>query len=272
AKRIINEKTFIPPKEFIIFDGQKGEEYDAVSDVVFSPDSKNFIYSAKDGAKNVIVFDNKKTETCYGLIDNIHFSEDGSKLIYNAMAGQEIWLVVDGISDGISPCEKKDFKPLISQRLEVCNKIADLSAKQACYLDYARETGDYSICEDQIFDQINKVVCYSNAATKADTIVICSYAKNQDIMDKCYAAVPPGINHNINRCDQVQNPESKDTCLLNVAITNKDKTICDSLVTQRDPCYSNVAIAKNDLSLCNLVKEDFFKQSCIKLINQVNKQ
>ncbi len=272
AKRIINEETFIPLKEFIIFNEQKGQEYDAVSNLVFSPDSKHFIYSAKDGKKNTIIFDNQNTETCYSLIDNIHFSEDGSKLIYNAMVGQEIWLIVDDINDGISFCEKKDFKPLISQKLEECNKVVDLTAKQSCYLDYAKETGNYSICEDQVFDQVNKVICYSNVAIGADSIVICSYAKNQDTMDKCYAAVPPGINHNINRCNQVQNQESKEICLLNVAITNKDKTICDSLLTQRDPCYSNVAIAKKDLSLCNLIKEDFFKQYCLNSINQANKQ
>jgi len=271
-KRIINEKTFIPPKEFIIFDGQQGPEYDAVSNLVFSPDGKNFVYSAKDGAKNFIIYNNQKTETCYGLIANIHFSEDGSKLIYNAMVGQEIWLVVDDMGDGISFCEKKDFKPLISQKLEECNKIADLSAKQSCYLDYANKTGDYSICEDQIFDQINKVICYSSVAIRGDNIVLCNYAKDQSIIDKCYAAVPPGVNHSVGRCDQVQNSESKDTCLLNVAVTNKDKTICDGLSTQRDPCYSNVAIAKNDLSLCNLIKEDFFKRSCIKVINQANSQ
>jgi len=80
-------------KQFMVVDGKEEKQYDDIGYAVFSPDSKRVAYVAVLG-KWFIVVDGKKGKSH----DNIRvpvFSPDSKRMIYRAILGNTEFIIVD---------------------------------------------------------------------------------------------------------------------------------------------------------------------------------
>jgi WD40 repeat protein len=91
-------------KYFGVMDKIEGKKYDKVRSIDFTPDSKRITYIAKEGKKSFVVIDHKEgakyeyldqKEVCTGKI----IFDSPNKLLYNAMKGDEIYLICEKIQE-----------------------------------------------------------------------------------------------------------------------------------------------------------------------------
>jgi len=85
-------------KFWVVVDGRRSEEYDSVSDPVFSPDGRSIAYAATKGGKSFIVMDGKRLPEYAGVQDPV-ISPDGRKAAYAAAQGGK-WVMVAGDKPG----------------------------------------------------------------------------------------------------------------------------------------------------------------------------
>ena len=85
---------------------QKGENCEAVSFPVFSPDSKRVAYRGTQGGKTFIVIDGVKGNSYDRIIESMAFSPDSKHFAYGALLDKKWFVVVDGVAgkehDGIN--------------------------------------------------------------------------------------------------------------------------------------------------------------------------
>lgn len=94
-------------KRMAVVDGRRGPEFDAITDLVFSPDGRRLAYEAawlhrEDASKPdtwfVVVDDEPKPEYDGLLRGSFAFSGDGRHFAYSASRGNKRLLVVDGFA------------------------------------------------------------------------------------------------------------------------------------------------------------------------------
>ena len=69
-------------KQFVVVDGTRGEEYDTVGTLVFSPDGRSVAHAASRDGKSFIVVDGKPLEPFESVQDPV-FSPDGRQVAYS---------------------------------------------------------------------------------------------------------------------------------------------------------------------------------------------
>ncbi len=83
----------------VLKDGIEQNKYDGfISKLTFSPNSKHLAYIVRQNKKRFIVLNGIEFEK-YDEIYNFSFSEDNRHLIYNAIDGRDIYLVVEEIKE-----------------------------------------------------------------------------------------------------------------------------------------------------------------------------
>ncbi len=84
-------------KLYIVTNGEKSKDYDAIGMLTFSPDGKRFAYAAYIKGKAFLVIDGEKSKKSYDEIDFLTFSPDGKRLAYVAKEKNKMFVVVDGV-------------------------------------------------------------------------------------------------------------------------------------------------------------------------------
>lgn len=106
-----DKKNLISTQEqFIVADYKEGKKYGYVSEPIFSPDSKNFVYIARGKEissellfEEFIVVNNKEGKRYEYIFDPV-FSSDGKYICYGAVVkgengNKEIWWIADKLED-----------------------------------------------------------------------------------------------------------------------------------------------------------------------------
>ncbi len=86
-------------KEFVVVDGMAQPERDAnILFPIFSPDGKHFSYVAQqqNNQKVLVIMDGKELSQ-YDKVWEPRFTKDGKYLIYNALTGRDLWLIVNNV-------------------------------------------------------------------------------------------------------------------------------------------------------------------------------
>lgn len=82
--------------------------------------------------------------------------------------------------------------------------------------------------------------------------------------DLCLVYVA-STNKDVSLCAGVQDPGTRDGCVSGVAVAKRDPSLCPSL---GDPfyvnnCYMQIAVAANDAAICNNIVDSFAKENCV---------
>lgn len=143
--------------------------------------------------------------------------------------------------------------------ISYCGKIVDEDFRDACYYYLAQYNTEPEICENMEPTTVNENGGISNSLT-----------------DSCYEDIFNLIEfeHTLSDCDKIISQRSKNDCLINYAVENKDISICDQVDpnfglntgTDQEWCISQVASAMIDGSLCEEISSSEMKQSCNKAI------
>jgi hypothetical protein len=80
----------------LVQDGNNGNEYSEIGDLVFSLDSRRSVYCAKKGGSFVAVIDGKEGQE-YDRVDWAAISHDSRHVAYNARLFDKDTVVVDGV-------------------------------------------------------------------------------------------------------------------------------------------------------------------------------
>ena len=86
----------IEGRYFVISDGKEQKKYERIFNLTFSPDSKHFAYTAKQGENWLVVFDGTEQKK-YNDIGELTFSPDGKHFAYTAKQGGSWFVVFDGV-------------------------------------------------------------------------------------------------------------------------------------------------------------------------------
>ncbi len=96
-----------------------------------------------------------------------------------------------------------------------------------------------------------------------------------DLKDTCIANVAD-TQRNKDYCQQIINVRIKDKCYSNIAKSLNDKLICDEIVTdaERDSCYITFVLDNKDYSVCEKVINKYLKQSCesLRQLDEIKKK
>lgn len=67
-----------------------------------------------------------------------------------------------------------------------------------------------------------------------------------------------GFFGGIDTCSEMEYGASRDECFVDVAIRERDESLCDEISDDgvKYPCYSAVAVLKRDISICMKLPED----------------
>jgi Tol biopolymer transport system component len=103
SKRIVykgrTEKTKHNEKWCAVIDGKKGNVYDKIFDLIFSPDSKNIAYAVLKNNEMALVINGKETVFYYRYGMPV-FSPDSKRLAYTYQKKKQHHLIVDGKHKG----------------------------------------------------------------------------------------------------------------------------------------------------------------------------
>lgn len=101
-------------------------------------------------------------------------------------------------------------------------------------------------------------------AITAKNANICQQEKHDYFKFRCYHALAVSLR-NPDICKLIDDSETtKADCYLNLAVINKDLTLCDqaAIVSQnialKEVCYTQLAAYKNDASICSSLPEDIY--------------
>lgn len=85
-------------KEFAVVDGIAQPERDAnLIFLTFSPDGKHFFYVAQQNNQKSSVIMDEKELSQYDKVWEPRFTKDGKNLVYNALLGKDLWLIVNSV-------------------------------------------------------------------------------------------------------------------------------------------------------------------------------
>lgn len=140
----------------------------------------------------------------------------------------------------------------------VCATIQDKGDRIACFLSFALNEKNSSICNNS---ESGMDWCYKQVAEVKEDISLCSKIKSQKIKDRCYKDVAKG---NLSVCDMIHFQVTIDSCYSSVATTMKDLSICELIQDQdhKDNCYRSVAFALKNISVCDKIQKQYTKDDC----------
>jgi len=133
-----------------------------------------------------------------------------------------------------STLQKVTDRAIENKEPSSCERIADLSRKQQCYLSLAKATKTYSLCEQSGWSDECKVLiaqehgdssicpslgtleskndCFFKVGQKLNDVLYCrKIEQNDQKKDICIVAVAKGLQ-NLSLCSQVTNPTLQNVC------------------------------------------------------------
>ncbi len=129
----------------------------------------------------------------------------------------------------------------------VCSKIQNIFFKDSCYFDAIRENQDFS-CE-KVKEGNEKDVCFTVVATLKRDATLCDNVKDKVNKGRCYAKVIIEKQH--------IGEDSGKKEYVPVCTDVEDEYV-------RDACYFNYAVDKPDYLVCDKIKDETFRDDCLK--------
>lgn len=183
---------------------------------------------------------------------------------------------------------------------ELCDRIDDGSARDACVLEIAREQS--AACPQYPIPRGLKG-CLDEVAVDPNAILVCDAIEADDIRDRCYlllfdvrrdAAICARLVGQVGRngcfaqlaaaerdsslCDRVEGEEYRDDCLSAVAeaLGFSDPVLCGRMAGEpsRDACYGKVVNAtaqKGDPSGCSSISIERYRELCLAQVAPIAK-
>jgi len=193
-----------------------------------------------------------------------------------------------------STLKNKCYEALSKKEISICNGIPRILGRWSCYLAFANEFSDPSVCSRYFYGD-NVKSCISQSVASLEDLDLCKnlssswqsgcylriakMSKNSNICSEFTSALGErGTNicyfqvaeqkADIAVCNLMptskDNYYTKDGCLGIVAEKKLDQGICKTITNQKDKdgCFYGVATAIPDLSICNNISEEFSRDGC----------
>lgn len=146
-----------------------------------------------------------------------------------------------------------------------CDTIASAQDREACYVRYAIEHLDATVCQN-LWEQIND--CYSAVAYVKKDATLCEKVKNSvDAKDMCYLGVSSQTKE-ATLCDRIQSQSIKRQCESDTSLiqpgglpTPEDCLTATDTLT-RDLCYVGMAGELADITICEQISNPATKENC----------
>ena len=135
-------------KELIVLDGKRGDLYDNVLNLKFSPDGKYLAYVAKKEGNAFAVLDEKEGRP-YNRVASLNFSPDAKKLAYVGYREERAFMVIDDE-------EKHEFEDIISFTFSPDSKRLAFIVRE--------QQGDFLVLDgktNKIYKRINNCPIFS---------------------------------------------------------------------------------------------------------------
>ena len=155
---------------------------------------------------------------------------------------------------------------LAKQDPEECKKLSDTNHVDDCYLLYAREIADYSLC-DLISRVGTKDACIDLIAADTLNWTLCDKIAGYTTRDRCYYGA--GLDTlDFKYCDKITAQDFyllRVNCYGHVSWYRGDPSGCENLDKQadKDDCYNGYAVNSRDSSGCDYIIDENKKQSCM---------
>ena len=165
-------------------------------------------------------------DSCYDIIANITNDSDDCELIEDKIIIDNCYFRIANAVNDEQICKLINYhfvqKSLCYSTVAV-NKgdytICALDESSECVANYAKATGDTSVCNG-VIEANEKARCFSNVATERNNPDVCNNEPN---------------------------------CLSNFAIAHNDETLCPKNSFYSVSCYMIIANKKNDTKICDLI-------------------
>ncbi len=103
----------------------------------------------------------------------------------------------------------------------------------------------------------------------------CNQIEVPDLKDTCIGNIGE-VQRNKNYCSQISNARIKDLCYSNIAKSINDNSLCDqiSIDSRKDSCYMTFVLDNKDYSVCDKITNKQLRQSCesLRQLNELQQQ
>ena len=128
-----------------------------------------------------------------------------------------------------------------------------------CKSDYAKETGDFSVCGGLDSD-VTRSNCYYGVATATGNADLCPKIERVKTRDNCYRELSI-YSDDANMCDAIEeNSVARDDCFHAMATKKMDTNLCYEMEGASDDkmkdCIYSASIASADFDYCETLDEE----------------
>jgi len=174
-----------------------------------------------------------------------------NKLVYKTVVITLIAVIVIGaiFSLTAAPTIFDNLKlttALDSMDANSCASISGYDEKRSCYIKIAKETRDYTICDNIPMIKHPKYNYYSLS----------------DIRDSCYMATVDFIKPIYEVCNRVTQISIKNYCFLRIADEKACESIVDGYDNSKDRCYKDLGVESQSSKYCEKIISNEWKKSC----------
>ncbi len=132
------------------------------------------------------------------------------------------------------------------------------------------DCNDNNPCTD---DKIEDNICVHNPITPCCGNGICEGKEScaadckdtsHETLDDIKEIAKSNPMEALQKCNQIDVPVLKDTCIKNIGEVQNNKDYCSKIESQKikDQCYSSIAKSSNDNSICEEISNDGIRDSC----------
>lgn len=148
---------------------------------------------------------------------------------------------------------------------KVCSLIVSDKTKGYCLAQLAEINDNRELCS-KIEDTYWKDNCNYELGIKDNKANYCALVSNSIQRDECYGRVAIATNDKV-VCEYFTDSK-RDFCLLQIALNLEDVQTCQELSKPmtRDVCRKRVAIETKDRSLCNLIGFTPVREECFRFV------
>jgi len=179
--------------------------------------------------------------------------EAGDANICNKLGTEPVQFIGDYANKIENPREECYIAVAIKNNDESqCERIQERETRDGCYISMARLKGDWALCA-KVQDRSSRDFCYSDFARKANNETLCELAGGD--RDSCIRIVAEH-KKNLEMCATIHSDYERDRCYGRVAGNVTDESLCYRMTRKESlaSCLISVAMTKNDETLCKMVE------------------
>ncbi len=159
---------------------------------------------------------------------------------------------------------------ILKNELDLCDNIADSSAKEGCILVVATNTLDVDACS-KITNREKNNICFKDIAINKSSSELCKNINKEDFADECYLSIGATAK-NADLCDNIIDADKKITCYTAVGVATNSIATCEKIKSKtnpfaRDICIGKIAVNTKNLALCSSLDWNDTKNTCFTYTN-----